>query len=246
MGYHHCTNIQATAPCISLTRAPLGFAPTSPGAETQTWSLHASTSDVGGGHLVDGKYGQCLNVVSFTGPDVGLDPCKEFGANDSNEMFAFQAIPGSTATTAAIDAAAAGDADVVVAGALRGRRAPAAPEAARVAASKLAMIRSYTTNVDGEQCKNDASAIFVFIFPTTLNFGHILLSCRIFQNRSTNHRVKHAPLFHATFVQLTYCTAVHSRARAHVHAHTHTCTLAYRSRCKLREERWLHLHNSNS
>lgn len=145
------------------TRAPLGFAPTSPGAETQTWSLHASTADVGGGHLVDSKYGQCLNVVSFTGPDVGLDPCKEFGANDSNEMFAFQAIPGSTATTtAATDAATTGDADVVVAGALRGRRAPAAPEAVRMATSKLAMIRSYTTNVDGEQCKM-MPAIFAFI-----------------------------------------------------------------------------------
>jgi hypothetical protein len=66
------------------TRAPLGFAAFT-GAAAQLWS----NSSIG--KLTDSQDGQCLNVVSFTGPDVGLDPCKPSGtANDGNEIFSMK------------------------------------------------------------------------------------------------------------------------------------------------------------
>jgi hypothetical protein len=95
------------------TRAPLGFAPTVADKPSQHWLIKPappSGSDSSGigsgsrprrGHLIDAKDGQCLNVVSFSGPDVGLDPCKAFGPNDANEIFEFQQ-PNTTASTVAV------------------------------------------------------------------------------------------------------------------------------------------------
>ena len=82
------------------TRAPIGFAQYS-GAAAQLWSVKPTTqppsSSAAGnsslaGKLTDSKDRQCLNVVSFTGPDIGLDPCKPPGAgNDGNEIFTLTA-----------------------------------------------------------------------------------------------------------------------------------------------------------
>lgn len=71
-----------------FSRAPLGFAAYT-GAPAQLWSLAPSSAAAAPhkGKLLDSKDKQCLNVVSFTGPDVGLDPCKPAGArNDGNEI----------------------------------------------------------------------------------------------------------------------------------------------------------------
>jgi hypothetical protein len=91
------------------TRAPVGFAPTVAGKPSQHWAIKPAppSGSSGGsgnsrrGHLLDAKDGQCLNVVGFSGPDVGLDPCKAFGTNDANEIFEFQQ-PNTTAGAATV------------------------------------------------------------------------------------------------------------------------------------------------
>jgi hypothetical protein len=103
------------------TRAPIGFAQYS-GAAAQLWSFKPTTqppsSSAAGnsslaGKLTDSKDRQCLNVVSFTGPDIGLDPCKPPGAgNDGNEIFTLTAaVDGHRDRDGKADAAD-GDADV--------------------------------------------------------------------------------------------------------------------------------------
>eukprot|EP01052_Picozoa_sp_SAG31_P030621 SAG31_NODE_3157_length_4610_cov_8.242740_5_plen_338_part_00 len=77
------------------TRAPLGFAHFT-GTAAQLFSLApaarfgnaANRSSTTSGRLMDAHDHQCLNVVAFAGPDVGLDPCKPAGAGDDrNEIF---------------------------------------------------------------------------------------------------------------------------------------------------------------
>ena len=71
------------------TRAPVGFAKFR-GSAAQLWSVAPAgpSGNASNGKLLDAKDNQCLNVVAFTGPDVGLDPCKPAGSgNDGNEIF---------------------------------------------------------------------------------------------------------------------------------------------------------------
>ena len=73
------------------TRAPLGFSAFT-GAPAQLWSL-AAAGNASRGKLFDSHDKQCLNVVSFVGPDVGLDPCKPAG-DVANEMMQMAAVVG--------------------------------------------------------------------------------------------------------------------------------------------------------
>ena len=71
------------------TRAPVGFAKYH-GSAAQLWSVAPAgpSGNASNGKLLDANDNQCLNVVAFTGPDVGLDPCKPAGSgNDGNEIF---------------------------------------------------------------------------------------------------------------------------------------------------------------
>ena len=75
------------------TRAPLGFSAFT-GAPAQLWSLAAAgNASASRGKLFDSLDKQCLNVVAFTGPDVGLDPCKAAG-NVANEIMQMSAVGG--------------------------------------------------------------------------------------------------------------------------------------------------------
>jgi hypothetical protein len=90
------------------TRAPLGFAAFT-GTAAQLFSLtptapvgnaNSNSSSSSSGRLVDAHDRQCLNVVSLSGPDVGLDPCKPAGAGDNrNEIFEVTERSGSIQIT---------------------------------------------------------------------------------------------------------------------------------------------------